>query len=82
MGRDSARPSISKNYFPVALMRLAFAESVPSDTLTVMPGFSSAAVALRPLTLISVNCVIMNVLVTFSSFTVMLSAVTAEIVGG
>ena len=63
-------------------MRLSFVESVPTVILAVIPGFRSAIVALRPFTLISVNCVMANVLLALFSVTVTLFAVTAEIVGG
>ena len=52
--QDGTAP-VPPNYFPVALMRLAFVGSVPNVTLTVMPGFKSAAVAFWPFTVISVN---------------------------
>ncbi len=55
---------------PVALTRLARVGSTPIVMLTVMPGFRSATAALCPFTLISVNCVIINVLAVFSSLTV------------
>lgn len=45
----------AKSYFPVALIRPALVGSVPRVTLTFIPGFNSAAVALIPFTVISVN---------------------------
>jgi len=47
-----------------------------------MPGFKSEIVPLCPFTLISVNCVTMNVRVVFSSVTVIEFPVTLEITGG
>ena len=51
-------------------MRLARVGSVPRVMLTFMPGFNSAAVAFCPLTLISVNCVMVSVFAAFGSVTV------------
>jgi hypothetical protein len=67
---------------PVALIRLAWVGSIPIVTLTVMPGLSAAMVALCPFTVISVNCVIVNALVVFSSVTVIVFPATLEITGG
>ena len=66
---------------PVALIRLARVGSTPIVTPTVMPGFRSATAALCPFTLISVNCVMINVRVVFSSLTVIVFPVTLEMTG-
>ena len=55
---------------------------MPIVTFAFMPGFKSAIVPFCPLTLISVNCVMMNVLVVLSSLTVIAFPVTLEIIGG
>jgi hypothetical protein len=82
LGRiGDATEGVPPVYFPVALIRLAFDGSVPRVMLTVMPGFSSAAVARCPLTVISVNCVMVSVLVALGSVTVIEFAVTLAIVG-
>jgi len=47
-----------------------------------MPGFKSVIVALCPFTVISLNRVIVNALVTFSCVTVIVFPVTLEITGG
>src|SRR5438093_13529661 len=54
---------------------------MPIVTFTVMPGFRSTIVALCPFTLISVNCVMINVRVVFSSLTVIALPVTLEMTG-
>ena len=54
---------------------------MPIVTLTVMPGFRSTIVALCPFRLISVNCVMINVRVVFSSLTVMALPITLEMTG-
>src|SRR2546423_2055897 len=66
---------------PFATIRPAREGSIPIVTVTVMPGLRSAAVAFCPLTLISVNCVIVNVFVPFSSVTVIVFALTLAITG-
>ena len=66
---------------PSALIRLAREGSVAIVTFAVMPGFKSPMVALCPLTLISVNCVTVNVLVVFSSLTVIVFPPTLEMTG-
>src|SRR5205814_10655073 len=66
---------------PVATTRLARVGSTPIVTLTVMPGFRSATVALCPFTLISVHCVMINVRAVFSSLTVIVFPVTLAMTG-
>src|SRR3954471_7126522 len=63
-------------------MRLSFVGSVLNVTLTIMPGCRSERRARWPFTLISVNCVIANVFITWFSEIVIESGVTLEITVG
>src|SRR5207244_9371776 len=67
---------------PSALIRLARKGSVAIVTLAVMPGFKSPLVAFWPFTLISVNGLTVNVLVVFSSLTVIAFPFTVVITVG
>ena len=55
---------------------------MPIVMLTVIPGLRSTTEALCPFTLISVNCVTINVRVVFPSVTVIALPVTPEMTGG
>src|SRR4051812_8791513 len=65
-----------------ALMRLSFVGSVLKVTLTIMPGCRSERRARCPFRLISVNCVIANVFITWFSVIVIESGLTLAITVG